>query len=190
MVESRSVPDHLERYLGAIDAGWSDETTPHGLKVVSFKNQPTDQITTYSTLGMSEFALALPGDRSIRQELVMSVHENSSAGDIANILLNCADYILERKRAVLRGEVINFRRPLVPGGTVTAAYATNPTPFEREFSELSCFEPPVLFVLLIPITERESDLIRQEGWSCYEDLLEKQDPDIWDLKRSEDVYIA
>ena len=183
-----SVAEHLEHYLGPISYGWSDDKSVSAFQVVSFENQPADNIITYSTLGLSEVELALPRERKIRQELVLSAYASTPAEEVASFLLSCADYLSDRGDAVLRGEVIDPSRPLVKGASVSAVYATNPTPFESGFSEFSNVTPPVIFVLLVPITGDEKSLIRSEGWNWFEDMLEAQDPDIWDFSRSEQVF--
>ena len=182
-----SVAEHLEHYLGKISYGWSDDKSLHTIQVVSFRNRPADDIVTYSTLGLSEVELALPRERKIRQELVMSAHASFRGEEIASFLLSCAERLSERSQAILRGEVINPARPLVKGATVSAVYATNPTPFDVGFAQFSNVAPPVIFVLLVPITSEEKTLIESEGWNWFEDMLELQDPDIWDLERSEQV---
>lgn len=181
-----SVIEHLEHYLGNISRGWSDRSLP-SIQVVNFKDQPMDGIVTYSTLGLSEMELALPGERKIRQELVMSAHSSFSEEEIAGIMFSCSEFLRERGRAVLRGEVIYPTRPLIKGSTVNAIYATNPTPFGDGFVEFSNVTPPVIFVLLVPITRNEDVLIKKEGWNWFEEMLEDQDPDIWNLKRIEQV---
>ncbi|MEC5207226.1 hypothetical protein QF022_002182 [Vogesella perlucida] len=178
---------HLEHYLGPISCGWSDEESILPFKVVSFENQPADKVITYSTLGLSEVVLGLPRGRKVRQELVISAHASTPANEIANFLLSCVEFLNERGDAILRGEVVNSPSLLIKGATVNAVYATNPTPFGIGFSELSGAVPPVIFVLLVPITTNEELLIRSEGWSWFEDMLETQDPDIWNFYRSEQV---
>ncbi|UMR30066.1 suppressor of fused domain protein [Massilia sp. MB5] len=183
----RSVTEHLEHYLGEICHGWSDDRSVHAFQVVSFKDQPVEGIVTYSTLGLSEMELALPRGSQIRQELVLSAHESIPAEEIVHLLLTCAERLGKRGKAVLRGEVIDLSRPLVRGATTRAVYATNPTPFDDGFAEFSHVNPPVIFVLLVPVTAAEAKLIGEEGWSRFEDWLEAQDPDIWDLSRTVEV---
>jgi hypothetical protein len=184
-----SVPEHIEGYLGKISAGWSDTASSHGIQVVSFKDQPAAGITTYVTLGLSEVVLDLPKDRKIRQELVVSALDSFSGDDIAGFLLSLAEHIKVRERAVLRGEVIGPSRPVLNGATVSAVYVTNPTPFDSHFSEFSNVEPPVIFALVVPITEKEASLVFSQGWNWFEDMLESQDPDIWDFKRMEQIHL-
>lgn len=185
--EKKSVPEHLERYLGKIANGWSDDSSLHAIQVACFENQPQSGITTYATLGLSDAVLKMKGERTIRQELVISVHATLPGEDVSRFLLYCAEKIEQRDHALLRGEVFNMTYPLIEGATVTALYATNPTPFDDRFSELTSAVPPIIFVLLVPITESEVSLINKRGWNWFEDMLESQDPDIWDLKRIQQI---
>jgi hypothetical protein len=182
-----SVAEHIEGYLGEISAGWSDTTSSHGIQVVSFRDQPMPSVTTYVTLGLSEVELALPRDRKIRQEIVVSAHDSFSGNDIAGFLLSLAEHIKVRGRAVLRGEVVGPWHPILKGATVNSVYVTNPTPFDDGFAEFYRVEPPVIFALLIPITEKEVSLVSNQGWNWFEEMLESQDPDIWDLNRVEQI---
>lgn len=182
-----SVAEHLEHYLGEVSYGWSDDKSSHKMQVVSFKKQPAEGIVTYSTLGLSEVELNLPRERKIRQELVISAHESFPSEEIAGLMLSCAEQLMDRGQAILRGGVIDPSRPLIKGATVSAVYATNPTPFDEGFAQFSNVTPSVVFVLLVPITSSERLLIEREGWNWFEDTLESQDPDIWDFSRCEQV---
>jgi len=181
-----SVPEHYERHLGKIDRGWSDEKITHGIQVVSFKDQPQPGVTTFATLGLSRHALALSGTRQIRQELLVSANRMFPEAAVAAFVLSLAEHVIERGRGLLRGEVIGPSTPVIAGSTVTAVYVTNPSPFEKSLSEFVS-EPPTVFAYLIPITGAEASLVRDHGWRWFEDQLERQDPDIWDLSRSEEV---
>lgn len=182
-----SVIEHIEGYLGKISGGWCDRKVPGSIHVVTLKDQPIEGVTTYVTLGLSEFELSRPSGATIRQELVFSANNTFSAHDVAGFLLSLGEHLRERKRAVLRGEVIGPSRPLLCGTRVNAAYFTNPTPFDDGFAEFSNVDPPVIFALVVPLTNDEAKLISDHGWNWFEDELESQDPDIWDLNRKEEV---
>ncbi|GAB7126931.1 suppressor of fused domain protein [Silvimonas sp. JCM 19000] len=184
-----SVAEHIEGHLGPISSGWSDGASSHGIQVVCFKEQPIPGITTYVTLGLSENELDLPKGRKIRQELVVSANDSFAGGDVAAFLLSLAEHIKIRGRAVLRGEVIGPWRPLISNATVNAVYVTNPTPFDTGFAEFSGAELPVIFALLVPITTEEAGLVSDHGWSWFEDVLESQDPDVWNLIRAEQIRL-
>lgn len=177
----------MERFLGTISEGWSDDVTGKFTKVLRFNDQPENGISTYATLGLSEDELDLRNGRTVRQELLLSVHASLPNNEIASFLHCCAERLKERGRAALRGEVIDFRCPLVDGATVSAVYATNPTPFDDGLAEFSNVSPPVIFALLVPITAKEVSLIGIHGWNWFENSLETQNPDIWDFKRDQEI---
>ena len=177
----------MEKFLGTISEGWSDDVAGKFTKVLRFEDQPENGIATYATLGLSEDELDLKNGRAMRQELLLSAHASLPSNEIASFLAYCAELIRKRGRAALRGEVIDFLHPLVDGATVSAVYATNPTPFDEGLAEFFNVDSPVIFALLVPITAKEVSLIGNHGWNWFEDSLEAQDPDIWDLKRKQEV---
>ncbi|MDB5801458.1 MAG: hypothetical protein JWL63_2397 [Rhodocyclales bacterium] len=184
-----SLPEHYERHLGEISHGWSDEKQAHGIQVVSFEGQPELGTRTFATLGLSRHIVAMSGTRQIRQELLMSAHDAFSADAVAGLVLSLAEYILERGKAFLRGEVIGPGAPVIAGATLAAIYVTNPSPFDKTLAEFVSEPEATVFAYLVPITGAEASLVREHGWSWFEDQLEQQNPDIWNLARSEEVVL-
>ena len=182
-----SLPEHYERYLGEIARGWSDEKQTHRIQIVSFECQPVLGVRTYASLGLSRQIVDLPGNRQIRQELLMSANDEFSAAAVAGLVLSLAEKVVGRGKALLRGEVIGPATPVVAGSTLTAIYVTNPSPFEKALTEFNSEFPPTVFAYLVPITGAEATLVREQGWRWFEDQLEQQDPDIWNLARTVEV---
>lgn len=180
-----SVLEHIECFLGEVDSGWSDEKSSYGIQVVLFKNQPIEGINTYVTLGLSEFILNLPKGRKIRQEIVISFHDSIFDMKIVELLFSLSENIIESGNAVLRGEKIELGGERIKN--IQGIYITNPTPFDEGFAEFEKTMPSVVFALLIPVTSNELALIKNKGWNWFEDMLELQDPDIWDFDRLEEV---
>lgn len=184
------LPEHYETHLGAIVRGWSDDRQHHGVQVVSFDDRPIAGVRTYATLGLSRKPLRLSGNRTIRQEILMSANNGFAAEDVAALLLSIADHALGRNRALLRGEVIGPSGPVIAGSGLTAIYVANPSPFDDSFVQFSCAPPALVFAYLIPITSSEATLVEEKGWSWFEGRLEDVDPDIWNLHRSEAISIG
>lgn len=182
-----SLPEHYERHLGLIAKGWSDQKRMHGVQVVCFDKQPEAGVTTYATLGLSRHLVELPGAKQIRQELLISANESFSSDAVAGLVLSLAEHVLQRGRALLRGEVIGPGAAVAIGSTLSAIYVTNPSPFDDSFTRYISELPATVFAYLIPITEKEAALVHEKGWRWFEDQLEQQNPDIWDLARTETV---
>lgn len=180
----QSIPDHIEKYLGKINRGWSvpDESS-FRYSVLEFQNWAEGNIRTYSTLGVSDHCLSLTENRSVRQEFLMCFESSVDAGDVSGFILRFGDMVLQKHRAILRGEVIGPGRPLFSGTKMSALYCTNPAIYPEGLRVYSGVEPNVVFVWLLPIYTREVDYIRFKGSEEFESLLAEKDPDFWDIKR-------
>lgn len=182
-----NLPEHYERHLGEISHGWADDALSHRIQIVSFKCQPEPGVTTFATLGLSRYIFDLTETRNIRQEILVSANEVFSVDDIAGFSLSVAEHVLERGSALLRGEVLGPGRPVIAGSTLSAVYVANPSPFDDGLTKFDSEPPATVFAYLIPITATEASLVGARGWRWFEDELERQNPDIWNLARSEQV---
>jgi len=111
----------------------------------------------------------------------------ASNDKVAAFLLSFAEHVLTRGAALLRGEVVGPSTSVIPGSTANAIYVTNPSPFADSLVQFEGPEPPIVFAYLVPITSQEAALIHERGWSWFEVQLEEQNPDIWNLARSEEI---
>lgn len=174
---------HVEESLGKLDSGWSFEKGSNQIQVARFANQPFEGATTYVTLGLSNNLLPMPQGREVRQELVFTAYDNFPAEQIASFMLTFCDYILSRKRALLRGDVVGPSDPIIPGVAANAIYAAIPVVFNERFHTYNDSSPPTVMVWLLPLVGEEASFVKQNGWNQFEDLLEAEDPDLWDLNR-------
>lgn len=181
------LPAHFEQCLGEIVRGWSDEARMHGIQVVSFDRQPEAGVRTFATLGLSRHVVGLPGSRRIRQELLISANNSFAADAVAGFLLSRAEQVLKRGSALLRGEVLDLGAPVIDGSALASVYVTNPSPFDDSLTRFVGEPPATVFAYLIPVNPAEAGFVRKKGWSWFEDELEQQNPDIWDLARIEGI---
>jgi antitoxin YqcF len=182
-----SLAEHYEQHLGVVARGWSDEKRTHGVQIVCFENQPEPGVRTFATIGLGRHVVELPSSRQVRQELLISANEVFSSDAIAGLVMSLAEHVLQRGNALLRGEVIGPAAPVVAGSTLAAIYVTNPSPFDKAFTEFVSEQPATVFAYLVPVAEGEAVLVREKGWLWFEEQLEEQNPDIWDLARTETV---
>lgn len=179
-----SLISHIESSLGEMDYGWGFKECINGIQVARFKNQPFIGSTTYVSLGLSEFVLPMSGGRTVSQELLFSAYDCFSSEQIASFMLTFCDYVIERKQALLRGDVVGPASTLIPGATVNSIYASIPSVFKGELGTYYHSSPATVIVWLIPLLSAEAAFIKSNGWSRFEDILEANNPDLWDLKRS------
>ncbi|MET7355502.1 suppressor of fused domain protein [Streptomyces mirabilis] len=67
---------------------------------------------------------------------------------------------------------------------MTSLYAGLPVYFDDDFFSVTIENgSDVAIVWLIPITDQETDFIREKGWEAFEDALVRQDPDLLDPAR-------
>lgn len=175
--------EHIERYLGEIDQGWKDDNSSEGLQVVFFRDCPSETVTTFLSLGLSEHVLWLQEDKEVRQELVFSVYSLPNSELVVSLLMSLCEAIIGRGKAVLRGEVIPFSTALVEITRFSAVYCTIPVFFDDEFCSYEGSSPPTVMVCVLPIHQCEVEFIAANGWESFEDLLESKDPDLCSLER-------
>ena len=178
---------HIENTLGQLEQGWSFREGSSPVQVVRFRNQPFDGVVTYVTLGLSNILLSMPRGRDVRQEFVFTAYEKFSAEEIASFMLSFCDYILARNQALLRGDVVGPSAPLIPNVAVNSVYASIPVVFDERFSTYKESSPHTVMVWLIPLLKEEADFVKANGWSQFEDVLERENPDLMELNRKSTV---
>ena len=178
-----SLPEHIEEYLGTIESGWHLKDETGDIQIVKVSGRPAPGVVTYSTLGMSWATLPMRGDRVVRQELLFSVYERYPATKIASFLITFCKSVLSRGRALLRGEVVGPHQTIIAGVAADSVYSTVPVMFDPRLATFSGSEPPTVFVWLIPIMSSEAKFVKLNGWNKFEDMLENNQPDFWDMDR-------
>lgn len=118
---------HLESHLGAIDGAWSETADGELLaaKVLRFAGTPDRGLATFSTLGLSDRSLVMPSGRPVRQELVMCCEQRDEER-VPGLLGALADEVVDRGRAVARGEVLGPAGPKVGVAIATSDPSSPP----------------------------------------------------------------
>lgn len=186
MHDASKVPNllaHYERHLGSIQAGYVDRSKSHGIQVVKFDDQPDAGVSTLATVGVAENILvSINREKSLRQELLTSFIGEEYTQRLANALLNIAERCIESCKFIKRGEILHLPDDVLFGKSLLA---TNPlASFDVGLTKNYSSTPPTVFVYMIAITPKESDLAKSHGWSYLEDYFEAESIDIWDLKRA------
>lgn len=178
------VEGHLVRHLGAPSARFStfDDGRPLRFEVLRFRDKPVRGATTHVTLGLSNHPFAVQHGH-LREELVFAAWQRFDDWDVPAMLHTIASMIATRQTAVLRGQVLDPGRPLFPGSTLSALYFSAPPYFPEAFDFFAGTVPQTLFVGLVPISTRETQVIAEQGWSRFEDSLVTRNPDLLDLER-------
>jgi hypothetical protein len=179
---------HVEEYVGRVDAGWSRDVAGRQMpfQVVRLLNPSIPERVAYSTLGLSDIALASRrSDKRILHELIIVTYLAATDQAIPGLLQQIGVEALQSGYAYLRGDVIGPRGPLWPesGSALEALYVTVPTCFADEFATCETPRGTVVFGWLLPIHPKEAAYVRDKGWDAFEDRLVEHDPDVFDLHR-------
>ncbi len=182
-----SLPQHLEKYLGTIRSGWSQDADGRKVpfSVVDFAQGPRPKTVTFSTLGLSKTPLhSRTTGKTIHHELVIALPESMRQGPVPGILQQVGQGLIADGHALLRGDVIGPRGPLFSDSPkMEALYASPPVYFPDGFATYHDEDRDIVFVWLIPIARAEAEFIRTLGWNRFEDELVRANPDLTDPGR-------
>lgn len=182
-----TIAEHLEKHLGPMHGGTKvrlakGRRAPE-IFIASFPDRPVNRAITYSTLGLSEYELEQEDGGNLRQELLFSCRLPRDRDEPVSLLMAVAADVISAGRALPRGHVVGPAGPLIEDSRLEALYCAAPVYFDDDFHVFRELHPPVVFVLLIPITAAEAEFVEREGWEAFEDLLVEQDADLLDLNR-------
>ncbi|MFO0637469.1 MAG: suppressor of fused domain protein [Nannocystaceae bacterium] len=176
----------MERYLGPIARGWGGYGgSVAAVQVCLFENRPAPEVVTYGTLGLSQHVLAMPREREVRQELLLSVHRRFAGENLPRLLALVAERILEHHRALLRGETLPLQHAIARGSVTSSLYVSSPVVFPEGLATFTGTQPPTVLAWLVPVCPQEVRFVDDHGWNAFEDQLERTDPDLFDLERAE-----
>ncbi|MCF8324801.1 MAG: suppressor of fused domain protein [Leadbetterella sp.] len=180
---------HLESEFGEIKHGW--DRFPEGGKwpfqVISLENGRYNGISTFSTLGLSNYLLNSPvSSKIIQQELFLMVPNRYGYKNIPSLLNEIGSFAIDNKKAFLRGDIVDFNSGLSMISTnFTAFYVSMPVYFPDSFASFTSDinKNNIVICWLIPIFEEEKNFIRNNGWGKFEEIIENVNPDFFDLNR-------
>jgi hypothetical protein len=181
---SDETPDlirHLELHLGPMTAG-SIFNEPR-IQVARFANQPFDGAITYATLGLSNHVLQQRSGSPLRMELLFSCYIRFEAWNLSGLPALVVQDVLREHNSVERGQVLGPAGPIDQRCMMEGFYCAAPVAYPDDLKIFRGTDPPTIFVWLIPVTHDEIHYVSNHGWSAFEDLIEKFNPDLCDLER-------
>jgi hypothetical protein len=186
MVLADALRTHLDRFCGKQpDELKLDEESR--LRVVTFRDVPSEGLHSFLTIGLSGHTLIQPNSGTpIRQEILICVDQAWATLPWQEPLAGVARAAAEEHRALMRGEILGpFGRifPEQEEVSPTAFVCSAPAFFPDGFFELDAGGDSVLFVELIPITDREVERIRGQGAESFLEEVDSGRVDILDLAR-------
>lgn len=178
--------EHIESFLGGIDAGWSEGVDGQKMdfQVVRCPMGVSVDTVAFLTLGLSCHRLtSRVSGKVIHHELLMVVSGHLHTGYVPGLLQQVAAEQLLAGEALVRGQVLAPRGALVEGSELEAIYVGVPVCLPDEFGTYRGTNEDVIFAWLIPISKSEAQYVDAYGWVGFEDRLVEANPDLTDMFR-------
>lgn len=181
------IVEHLEHYLGPVDAGWSRDADGRRMpfQLALFHDSPIKGAWVLATVGLSSVQLRVgQTEKRLRQELMFMFRGSEGPRNLPGVLQQVALEALARDQAYAVGDVLGPRGELRTGSILEALYVSAPVYLPDAFHVL---RPeggdPIVIGWLVPVSASEAAFLRARGGSRFEDELERSDPDLLDFER-------
>lgn len=174
----------LEAFGGkpSISKYW-DENNVSNVDILSTKDRPYEGVTSYSTIGLSDYSIGYSIDeKPLRIEIVGA--SATIFEFFPNILSTCAFNIINAKLTITHGKIFKgVIRMYYPDIEMEHVLFTSPFLWGK-LNSIDFIEKKVAWLLAVPISTKELLFAEKEGTEALEDLFEKQDIDIFDIRRN------
>ncbi|SUA19993.1 Suppressor of fused protein (SUFU) [Neisseria gonorrhoeae] len=147
------IVEHLEHYLGEIESGIKCLDRRYHLSVSVFPSQPYKGVTTFSTLGLNRYDL----NYKSRFELIFTCSEEWNKENIAAFLSGVAEYLIDNRQPILRGEIIQLPRVIIEGSKMDALYVSAPFYFDDDFRSVMANTTISFSLCLSPCINRKQN---------------------------------
>ena len=160
---------------------WDDQHISH-IDILSTINEPFEGISSYSTIGLSDYSIGYTGEEKPLRVEIIGAHATEN-NDFPNILATCAFNVMNSKQTISQGEVFQDIVTLYyPDSEMKHILFTDPFLWANLKSfELS--EKTVAWLLAVPISTSEYLYSVDKGIDALEDLFEQENIDIFDIER-------
>jgi len=156
--------------------GYGDETNTTEVDMLSCIDPIDNNVTFYGILALNEQA------SHNEFEILMASYTKNEY--IPNILSTCAFFIIKNDWKIQHGTVFEkMVEEYYPKSDVQHIYFTQPYIWEDKLEDFQINEKYVKFLLAVPITDKELEYINQNGYEEFENRLEENNVDIFDIKR-------
>jgi antitoxin YqcF len=161
-----------------------DDPEKLSVDIMSCVDRPSQGITSYATLGLSDFPMFQDENEfHVRLELLAAC--NTGVEWFPNMLASTAFYIMRTGWLCHPGAVLqNAIHQYAPDLRIQHLYFTAPFLWEDKLKTVQLDTKKVAWLLSVPITNAEYEYCKKNGDDNFEELLERKQVDIFDIKRS------
>lgn len=182
--ENKAIAMDILRVFGGrpgVAKYWDDQHVSH-IDILSTINQPFEGVSSYSTIGLSDYSIGYTGEEKPLRIEVIGAHATEN-NDFPNILATCAFNVMNSKQAISPGEVFQDIVALYyPDSEMKHILFTDPFLW-KNLKSIELPEKTVAWLLAVPISNNEYLYSLDKGIDALGDLFEQEDIDIFDIER-------
>lgn len=159
------------------------DNLPLRIDILSTKDQPDTNLTSFGTLGLSDTPLKW-GDGEFPTRIELCAAAASSFDQFPNIISSASFNVMRTQVVCHPGTVMpNYVAEYYPNTSLPHLYFTSPFPWEDELKSMDLPSKKISWLLCFPISDAESTFLKSHGEEKFEDMLEAEGADIFDLNR-------
>ncbi|MBG9917225.1 suppressor of fused domain protein [Bacillus sonorensis] len=161
---------------------WADHHHS-SIDILSVDDRPEEGIISFATLGLSDYSIDYEvNGKPLRIEILGAI--DSSSEIFANVLSTCAFNVINSNFSCALGAIFRDVIKMYDSNTeMEHVLFVSPFLWEDDLESLEFANKNVTWLLAVPISEEEYLFARENGSEMLEELLEKQQIDIFDIKR-------
>ncbi|MCJ8311613.1 MAG: suppressor of fused domain protein [Saccharospirillaceae bacterium] len=178
----QNVPEHLDKVLGVQENQTTHSFEDNDFWILEYENTPFDKVKSYISVGLGRHLLKQPSGKNIRQELMFTILKKFEHVSIEKSLASLSLDFIDRHIPIPDNQVIPWQGGVFEDYEYSAVYCTSARHMPEEF-EIINGNPLLVFVWLIPIFPEEREYIQIFGWESFEELIDEQQPNFFDLDR-------
>lgn len=161
---------------------WDNSESAY-VDLVSCADQPCDDVTSFGTVGLSDYPLVQDGKEfPARLEIVGAVASDTES--FAEILTSAAFHIINQKWFCCPGSILQ-NAICIYDQSLEMKHLLFTSPFLWDDFASEDFENiTVAWLLAIPISDNEKLYADENGYDKLENLFEEKEIDVFDLERA------
>ncbi|WP_263117503.1 suppressor of fused domain protein [Bacillus subtilis] len=161
-----------------------DDIKRSNIDILTVVDQPEEGITSYATLGLSDYSIGYEvSDMPLRIEILAAIETESDI--FANVLSTCAFNIINSQFSCSPGDIFRDVISMYDEKTeMKHIMFVPPFLWEDNLELLEFGNKKVTWLMALPISEGEFEYARKHGSESLQDLLESEQIDVFDIKRS------
>lgn len=182
--ENKIIAKRISKQFGgkpSVFKYWDDKNI-NNIDILMTGDRSYQGVTACSTIGLSDYSIGYTVDEKPLGIEIVGASE-SGLEKFPNILSTCAFNIINTKLTIFYGEIFkDIINMYYPDSDMEHVLFTSPF-LLWDLQSMDFQAKKVAWLLAVPISEKEFQFAEQEGTEALEDLFERKDTDIFDIRR-------